>query len=88
MLAGRGPVSAVVFLSKVKEEAGDDGVIRYEPMVEVGETKEESHFFGLGWGWPSSNAVKLHQVHDELAWFHNHHKIFYFRDVKLTFFKL
>ena len=57
-------------------------------MVEVGKAKERSYILNFGWGWPSGNAVEFDRVHGELARFHDHSKVFDFRDVKLTLLEL
>ena len=46
-LARRGPVPGEVLLGKVKEGAGDVRVVRDEPTVEVGESKERANIFHL-----------------------------------------
>ena len=56
-------------------------------MVEIGKAKEGSYVIDFGQGWPGSDAIKFNRVHGKLTRFHNHSKIFYFRDVELAFFE-
>ena len=88
MLAGRGPVSVIVLHGEVKEGAGNSGVIRYEPAIEVGKAKKGAYIFDFDRGQPGSDAVKLDWVYGKLTRFHDHSEVLDFRDVKLTFFKL
>ena len=67
---------------------GDGGVVRDELMVEVDKAEEGSYILDFGWGWPGGNTVELDRVHGKLTRFHNHSKVFDFRDVELAFLKL
>ena len=78
----------VVFLSEVQERVGDCGIVRDELTVEIGKTKEGSHVLNFGGGQPGSDAIKFDRVHGKLTGFHNHSKVFHFRDVELTFLEL
>ena len=78
----------VILLSEVEEGASNSRVIGDEPIIEVGEAKEGTHFLDFGGGWPSGNTIKLDRVHGELTWFHNHSKVFNFGDVELAFLEL
>ena len=57
-------------------------------MVEIGKAKEGIYFLDFGGGWPGSNAIEFDWVHGKLTRFHNHSKVFDFRDVKLAFLEL
>ena len=56
--------------------------------IEVGKTKEGLYIPDFGWGKPCSDAIKFDWVYSQLIRFHNHSKVFDFRNVKLTFLKL
>ena len=72
----------------VKEGVGDCGVVRDEPTIEIGKAKEGSYILNFGWGRPGGNVIKFDRVHSELSRFHNHSKVFDFRDIELAFLKL
>ena len=67
---------------------GNYGIVGDEPTIEVGKAKEGLYVLDFGRGQPSSNTVKLDWVHGKLTGFHDHSKVFDFRDIKLAFFKL
>ena len=46
------------------------------------------YFLDFGGGWPGSSAIKFYWVYGKLTEFHDHSKVFDFRDVKLAFFEL
>ena len=64
---------------------GNSGVVGDELSVEVGKAKEGSHVFYFIRSWPSGYAIKFDWVHGELTGFHNHSKVFDFRDIELAF---
>ena len=87
LLASGGPVPLII-LYEIEKGAGDNGIIGDELLVEVGEAKEGLYFLHFGGGWPCSDAIKFNWVHGKLAGFHNHPKVFDFRNIKLALFEL
>ena len=63
LLASRGPIPSVILLRKVKQRADNGGVVRNEPLVEVGKAKEGLYILDFGGGRPGSNAIKFNRVH-------------------------
>ena len=88
LLTGRGPIPTVVLFHKIQKGVGNSRVVRDESTVEVDKAKEGSYIFDFGRGWPGGDAVKFDQVYDKLTRFHDHSKVFYFWDVKLTLLEL
>ena len=66
----------------------DSGVVGDKLMIKVGKAKEGVYFLDFSGGWPGSNAVKFDRVYDKLTRFYDHPKVFDFRNIKLTLFKL
>ena len=84
----QGLIPMFILLCEVKKETGDSGVVGDELTIKVDEAKEGMYFLDFNRGWLSSDAVKLDQVHGKLTRFHDHSKVFDFRDVKLTLLEL
>ena len=78
----------IVFLSEVKEGAGNCGVVGYEPTVEIGKAKEGSYVLDFDGGWPGGDAVEFYWVHGELTGFHDHSEVFDFWDIELALLEL
>ena len=78
----------VVFLSKVKEGVGDSRVVGYKLMVEVSKVQEGLYTLDFDRGWPGGDSVEFDWIHGKLTRFHNHSKVFDFRDVELAFLEL
>ena len=66
----------------------NSGVVRYKLTVEVSEAKERSYILDFSRGWPGSNAVEFDRIHGKLTGFHDHPKVFDFRNIELAFLKL
>ena len=88
MLTNGSPISLIVFLSEVEEGVDNCGIVGDELMIEVGKAKERLDVLDFGEGRPGGDTVKLDRVHGELSGLYDHSEIFYFRNVKLAFFKL
>ena len=82
------PVPAIVFLGEVQERTDNCGVVGYELLVEVGKAKEGVHILDFGWGRSGGNTIKFDRVHDKLTRFHDHSKVFDFRDIELALLEL
>ena len=78
----------LVLFGKVKQGTSYSGVVGDKPMIEIGKAEEGSYILDFGRGWPGSNTIKFHWVHDKLTGFHDHSEVLNLRDIKLTFSEL
>ena len=67
---------------------GDGEIVEDKLIVEVGEAKKRVYFLDLHRGQPCSHAIKFDQIRSKLTESHDHSKVFNFRYIELTFFKL
>ena len=80
------PAPGKIFLGQVNKGMGYIGVVWNEPLIEVGEAKEELDILHLGGYRPLCDAIEFDGVHGEFTRFDDHTKIFHFRGGKVAFF--